>query len=139
MGTSEQVHDFEPGIKKSGLFWTIPIPATAADADLRDRRARYHMRGVPVPDFHDFGNAVSPHPTRQPGTASFEVQWAASGASRRIRDAAFGFTGVFWPAECHISFQVTDLRSGVVYHSLKDGQVTAGAGFGHERNGRFFS
>ena len=134
-----QVHDFEPGIKKSGLFWTIPIPASAADADLREHRARYHMRDVPVPDFHDFGNAVSPHPTREPGKASFEVHWTATGPRQRIRDATFGYKGVFWPAECHIDFHVTDLNSGVVYHSVSEGQVTAGAGFGHERNGRYFS
>ena len=27
----DQVHDFEPGIAPSGLFWTIPIPGDAID------------------------------------------------------------------------------------------------------------
>jgi hypothetical protein len=43
------------------------------------------------------------------------------------------------PAEVTIGFHVTDLRSGAVYHSLPDGQITVGAGIGHERNGVFFS
>jgi hypothetical protein len=43
------------------------------------------------------------------------------------------------PAAVTIGFHVTDLRSGAVYHSLPDGQITVGAGIGHERNGVFFS
>jgi hypothetical protein len=136
---SDQVHDFEPGIKRSGLFWTIPVASQAIDADLLQHRARYHLRDLAVPDFHDFLNAVSPNPARQPGRASFEVHWAANGPRARIRDATFGFVGAFMPAAVTIGFHVTDLRTGAVYHSLPDGQITVGAGIGHERNGVFFS
>ena len=42
------------------------------------------------------------------------------------------------PADMRISFVVSHDNSGVVYHSVPDGQVTAGGVIGHERNGRFF-
>jgi hypothetical protein len=55
---SVQVHDFEPGIKPSGLFWTMPVPANAATVDPATGQARYRLQNIALPDFHDFFNAI---------------------------------------------------------------------------------
>ena len=61
-----QVHDFNPGIRQSGLFWTTRIGHDAVDVlDLDD--ARMHRTHMAVPDYHDFLNSISPSPKTRPG------------------------------------------------------------------------
>jgi len=133
-----QFHDFSPGIRRSGLFWTTPVPGRSIDADLLQRRSRFHLHHRAMPDYHDFGNSVSPNPTSVAGHVTFDAHWVANGPRQRLRDTDFRYTGRFMPADMRISFTVSDDNSGVVYHSVADGQVTVGGVIGHERNGRFF-
>jgi hypothetical protein len=134
------VHDFEAGIRASGLFWTIPMPHETMQGRPRIGRARFHSRHLAVPDFHDFLNAVSPNPKSTPGHVSFDVRWRGDPAGRqRIRDKTFGFVGEFVPCRATIEFSVSDDRRDVVYTSVARRQKTVGGGIGHERNGRFFS
>jgi hypothetical protein len=97
------------------------------------------MNDVHIPDFHDFFNAVSPHPRRRPSVVDFDVEYTATGPQADIRDKKFGFTGQFAPADLHIEFAARNLDSDVSYHSVSDGQVTVGGGIGQERNGIFFT
>ena len=139
MGSFEgQFHDFNPGIRRSGLFWTEAVPTRSIDANLLAHRSRFHLRHWAVPDYHDFGNSVSPNPQSVPGHVTFDAHWTANGPRQRLRDTDFRFVGKFMPADMRISFTVSDDNSGVVYHSVQDGQVTVGGVIGHERNGRFF-
>jgi hypothetical protein len=135
---TSQVHDFEPGILPSGLFWTVPIkPRLVA---LRPARgsARFAASRMAMPDFHDFFNAVSPAPTSVPGHVTFDVRWLPDGAAQKITDATFGFEGKFVPSAATIRFAVCDDATGVTYTSDDAGQVTIGGGVGKERNGVFF-
>jgi hypothetical protein len=132
------VHDFEPGIKPSGLFWTIPVSDSAIDVDPGAGRARLRAANLAVPDFGNFGNAISPSPTSVPGHASFDVRWDGSGSPTRIRDTTFDFAGRFIGGNATIRFVVADDGSGVVYTSDAAGQTTVSAGVGRERNGIFF-
>lgn len=134
-----QVHDFEPGIRRSGLFWTIAVPDDAVHSNLPAGHARFHMRHKRIPDYHDFFNAVSPHPASRPGVVSFDVRWNATAPRSHMRDRTFGYRGVYAPAEVHIDFRAKDVHRNVVYHSRGDGQTTVGGGMGHERNGVYFS
>ena len=135
---SGQVHDFEPGIRRSGLFWTIPVSPLALHAAPAEGRARFRAHHLAVPDYHDFFNAISPSPTSKPGHVSFDVRWTGNTPRTKIRDKVFGFKGHFIAGDAQISFSSHDDGSGVVYHSDPDGQRTVGAGVGHERNGVFF-
>jgi hypothetical protein len=116
----------------------VPVPDRSIDADLLQHRARFHMRRRAMPDFHDFFNAISPNASSVPGHVTFDAHWTASGPRQRLRDSAFRFTGRFMPADMRLAFSVSDDNGGVVYHSVRDGQVTVGGVIGHERNGRFF-
>jgi hypothetical protein len=132
-----QVHDFEPGIRPSGLFWTTRIGHDAVEVqDLDD--ARMHKKHMAMPDFHDILNALSPSPKTKPGHVTFDVRWDGRDRRRRIRDNAFRFVGDFRPVEAHIRFEVSDDGSGVTYTSNAHGQKTVSGGVGHERNGVFF-
>jgi hypothetical protein len=136
--TSIQLHDFNPGIEPSGLFWTIPFDDDVFHARPRKGTARFHVRRLAIPDFGDFGNSVSPNPTSVPGHVRFDMRWLGGGARSHISDAAFGFAGTYVAGDIHVDFSARDDGTGVVYRSDPDGQVTVGGGVGRERNGVFF-
>jgi hypothetical protein len=132
------VHDFEPGIKPSGLFWTIPIDPSAIEVNQGTGQARFHVENLAIPDFHDFFNAVSPSPATVPGHVSFEVTWAGGGGRTKVRDTSYDFGGDYMTGPVTIEFSVSD-DGGPVITSDPGGQTNVGSpGVGHERNGVFF-
>jgi hypothetical protein len=133
-----QVHDFEPGIAPSGLFWTVPVPKSAVEASPGAGNARFHLQSFAVDDYHDFFNAISPSPTSQPAIVSFDVRWTGARPKTKLHDTTFGFEGDFIAGTATIAFTAQDVGSNVVYTSDPAGQTTAGSGVGHERNGIFF-
>jgi hypothetical protein len=134
---SNQVHDFEPGILPSGLFWTVPIAPSAIDVVPGQGRARLRASNMAVPDFHDFFNAISPSPTSVPSHVSFDVRWAGGGERSKIQDETFGFAGHYVGGDASIGFSCSNDGAGVVYTSDPGGQTTVSAGVGHEHNGVF--
>lgn len=135
---TQQVHDWEPGVEPSGLFWTIRLDDDAVEAHPGSGEARLHATAG-VRDFHDFFNAVTPGGASVPATVEFDVRWEGRGERSRIRDATFGFVGEFVAGAAHISFRATN--GGVVYTSDSAGQYTIDGvqpGVGTERNGIFF-
>ena len=145
--TTQQLHDFEPGIAPSGLFWTIAVSFGAVQVDPFAGRARMRGVHVAVADYHDFFSAISPNPSSTPSHVSFDVRWPGGGEKRRIRDGDFKFAGTYITSPTSISFTASNDRRGVVYSSDPHGQFNPtldqlGAGLpavGHERNGKFFS
>ena len=139
------MHDFEPGIEDSGLFWTIPISQSSLDVDQHKGRARLRADKLKIPDFHDFANAVSslppgPPPESTPSRVSFDVRWAGGGERTRLHDATYGFEGDFVTGEATISFTARNDGSDTVFRSDPGDQSTVGPpGVGRERNGVFFS
>ena len=136
---TQQVHDWEPGIAANGLFWTIPIAPGWAHIDPETGSARFRGRNVPVPDFHDFFNAVASGES-VPSHVDFDVTWTGTGDPQHIVDATFGFVGDYVPAQATITFTASQDGSGVVYRN--DSNVSAQSSpappvVGSERNGRF--
>ena len=140
MEAGDQKHDFEPGIAPDGLFWTIAVPAPAGAVSGASGNARFHMESLAIPDFGNFGNAISPHPNPPPvaSHATFDVQWRATGERQTVRDETFGFVGDFFPSEATISFAVSN-DGGPTWTSVAEGQTTVGSAVGRESNGVFFS
>ena len=134
---STQLHDFNPGIAPSGLFWTVRMDDDAFHARPRAGTARFRARRLAIPDFGDFGNSISPGDLR-PWPHQLRRPLARRGSPLHIRDAAFGFAGDYVAGDVRIAFTARDDGSGVVYRSDPDGQVTVGGGVGRERNGVFF-
>ena len=135
---TNQVHDFEPGIAPSGLFWTVPIDNSQMSAAPGAGRARFTVANMAVPDYHDFFSSISPSPTSIPSTVSFDVKWAGGGTRQKIHDATYGFEGDFVDGPATIDFTAQQDGSSVVYRSNPEGQITVSAAVGHERNGVFF-
>ena len=140
-----QVHDWEPGIVDSGLFWTIPMSPGSVKADPSTGRARMRVEALKIGDYHDFFSAVS-GATPLPSRVSFDVEWAGGGAPVHLRDETFTFVGDYVPGPATISFVASDDGSGITYWSDAEGQYNptleqGGAGdpaVGTERNGSYF-
>jgi hypothetical protein len=142
---TKQVHDWEPGIAPSGLFWTIPVEHHSVKADPRSGKARFHVPHVKVGDYHDFFNAISGG-TPIPSNVGFDVKWAGGGTPVHLRDETFTFEGDFVPGPATIRFVASDDKSGITYRSVDEGQYNptlaqGGAGdpaVGREQNGTYF-
>ena len=122
------------------MFWTRPVSPGAIDVAPGAGEARFRLDDVAIPDFFNFFNAVSNHPSPPPAPShvSLDVRWQGGGAHRKIRDRTFDFAGSFVEGPATITFSAKHDDSDVVYRSVADGQNTIYAGVGHERNGAFF-
>jgi hypothetical protein len=142
---THQVHDWEPGIADSGLFWTIPISPGSIKADPSSGRARFRVEALKIGDYHDFFNAVSGG-TPIPSRVSFDAVWEGGGSAVDLRNETFTFAGHYVPGPARIHFAASADGSGVTYRSVAEGQYNptleqGGAGeaaVGTERNGRYF-
>jgi hypothetical protein len=81
-GLTVQLHDYQPGIAPSGLFWTVPMPDAAFSR--QGHTARYKATDLPVLDsFVIFG------PDEVPGLVTFDMTFVASGPMRHLRPGSF--------------------------------------------------
>jgi len=138
---TQQVHDFEPGIAPSGLFWTVPIEPGAIKVDPATGEARLRVQALKIPDYHDAFNAfgIVPGPPPVPSRVSFDVRWAGHGEPVVQHDPIFGFEGQYVTGPATISFTAANDGGSVVYRSDAEGQTNPGPpAVGTEQNGVFF-
>ena len=135
----QQVHDWEPGIRPSGLFWTIPITPSAITVNRITDTATLKATNLAVPDYGNFFNAISPapDPAPVPSHVSFEVTWPGHGEVTEVDDDVFDFSGRFIVSDATIAFTASNDTAGVTYRSDPGGQINFDAGVGRERNGIF--
>lgn len=131
------MHDFEPGIAPSGLFWTIPIPESAISR--HGQSITYKLTNAPTPDFFVF---LGDHSV--PGTVSFSVTWTATSGVRHLTPGSSDPTD---PTNFEAEFRDA-VPTATFSGSNADGfSFTGSAGpegnlfseFGHEQNGIFLN
>ena len=133
MGLTSQVHDFNPGIEESGLFWTVRLDRGAVRVNLHDGTAALHVDDLDIEDYGNVVNALQDGPSVE-ATVSFDVNWSGGHEPLKISNHDLRFRGQYirnsatlvWSAAEHgFAFQSDPLASGF-------------AEIGHERNGVFF-
>jgi hypothetical protein len=129
------VHDFNPGIRRSGLFWTTQIPRDSVHVDVRDGEARMRVHALDMDDYFNLPNALFGD-REAPASVSFGVTWSSKVARERIRDEEQGFAGLFVTTDARMSFRARS--KGVTYRSSDASTTSPFAALGHERNGRLF-
>jgi len=140
---SQQIHDFNPGIKPSGLFWTMPIPRQSVEIDLEDRTARMHLEHWAIPDFTDIFNSAGltqPPLAPIPSIVSFDVRWRGKAAPVPFRDTTNHFVGDYVDSTATITWSAEQRATDFSFasHDAKDTTTVSGV-IGRERNGVFFS
>ena len=136
-----QIHDLNPGILPSGLFWTTAIDDDGIQVHLGKGAASMRAHRLPIEDYTDFGNALfGGGPAPVPGHVSFNVVWHGVDERVRIRntDPAIGiFAGEFVRNKAQMDWKATVGDFRFVSDPLET-SVSSFAEIGHERNGIFF-
>ena len=144
----QQVHDYEPGIAKTGLFWTVPVPreSIAYAADLST--ARFALSNLQIEDHHDFLNSIGLadpsikviHDTK----VSFDTRWEATeGPTTLTVDdpaAHLHYTGDFRKSRATIAWSAWEPSLHFAFATDSTPQTNPQpAVIGRERNGTRFS
>jgi hypothetical protein len=137
-GSGSQVHDYNGGIPKNGLFWTVQVPSTAFRMNSERTRASLSAEDCPVIDSFEFAG-----PNIVPATVDVDVSWAATGPVEALGngdsvppDDPSAFSGRFRPARATGSFSGKQLG----FRFRTDAGLSSDLGYaeiGSERNGAF--
>jgi hypothetical protein len=135
------VHDFNGGIRPSGLFWTVDLPDRAFRFTRNGRHAVLQAKDVPVVDSFTF--LPIPPVNVIPATVSFRVRWEATGPLMELGSGTAvpptdraAFLGRFREARATGSFSGREL--GFSFKSNPGASSDRGfAELGRERNGAF--
>jgi hypothetical protein len=132
-----QIHDFNPGITESGLFWTIPIPEDTIKVNFGAGKASFQASDVEVEDYHDVVNALMDGPEVD-AEVSWDIRWSHPMGRTKLRNAENGFTGQFAQTVAQIAWAgQTDTATFV--SDPAETSVNEFSLLAHERNGIFFS
>ena len=134
VGTN-QVHDFNPGIRSSGLFWTVPVKEESLQANFEDGRATLALSDFDLEDYGNLENALKDGPEVD-ASVSFNMSWTATGDAFNVSDPVHRFAGRYFLANVDISW--TGMEDGFEFTS-SPGVTNVKSVLGRERNGIFFS
>jgi len=134
---SGQIHDFNPGIRAGGLFWTQPVSADTLEVDLQRGTATLSQDDLDEEDYHNLHNALLDGPS-DPASVSFEMRWTAVESSMKVTDPVHKFTGKFRISTVEIAWSAK-VGSFVFVSDPPGSTVNVSSVIGRERNGVFFS
>jgi len=120
------IHDFNPGIAPSGLFWTAHVPVSSVEIDFGRTTASFRLKDFALLDTIPNVGAV----------VSLSMEWHGERAEIKVRDLVNGFAGSY--RECSATIQWSGEEAGFSFVSDPAGSsVTRFAEIGRERNGIF--
>ncbi|MGH3098293.1 MAG: hypothetical protein ACRDMV_20100 [Streptosporangiales bacterium] len=155
---TEQIHDYNGGIRPNHLFWTLLIASDAVDVDVGAGRARMAVTGLLAQDQATRVNAFTRYPGQRfpgygaPAYLDYRVDWFDVVDRYRLRKQKLDFSGRFVQTHARVAWSavqnatiVTDAHGAFASYGTDpvrfDGhssRETVFAVLGRERNGRFF-
>jgi len=124
----------------SGLFWTIPIPESAAQVDPGAGTASFHMANLAINDYGSIPNGLFHFAPPGHGRVSFDIEWSGVTSRQKVRNAdpMQQFGGEFATTGAHVTWSAYADDGTLLFESSDDGQKTIFSQVGHEFNGAFF-
>jgi hypothetical protein len=132
-----QIHDFNPGIAHSGLFWTIRAPHESVEVDLDDATASMKLSDVEIEDYHDLVNALKDGPS-VPADVSFHMHWSGVQQRVHLHDEQKKFDAHLIVDKATLAWSARTKHFKFV-SAPENTSTTVFATIGSERNGVFFS
>lgn len=133
---ANQVNDFNPGIRRTGLFWTTRLPQSSIDVDIDQAEASMNVDGIDVEDYHDIVNALQDGPS-EPAEVSYRIRWHHRLDRFTVRDKKNDFGGRY--VQTGATIQWSARKDGFRFRSDPASDSEAELAFiGRERNGKFF-
>jgi hypothetical protein len=133
---ANQVHDFNPGIPPSGLFWVQAVPEDALEVNLQAGTATLALTNLVEGDFHNVQNAILGG-AGDPGSVSFKMKWTTKSQPMNVTDQVNRFTGRFQISTVQIEWSAKAPNFTFVSDSAAT-TVDVASVMGRERNGIFF-
>lgn len=133
---SGQVHDFNPGIRPSGLFWIQPIDESSLSIDLEDGTATLSETNLVEEDFTTLHNSLTGG-SGVPASVSFKLAWTATESPINVTDSVHGFTGRFRIGTATLEWSATAPNFTFVSDPANLSRNVRSV-LGRERNGVFF-
>jgi len=137
VASGDQIHDFNPGIAPSGLFWTIRIPDESVEVDFDDARATMNLSDMQVKDFGTGLNSLLRGPSVK-SVVSFHIRWSGVNERVKTRDKTNRFVGNFIEDTATMAWSARRKDFKFVSDPANT-STTIFAEIGRERNGVFFS
>lgn len=131
-----QIHDYDPGITSSGLFWTIAFPEDSMDGNVEDAEASFKSSDLAIADYGTIINGLFHIAPPAAGMVSFDIRW--SGATNRGTYTNTGqrFTMDFVQTGAHISWHGS--TGSDTFHTTDGAQRVNFAQIARSRSGVFF-
>lgn len=90
----QQIHDFNPGIRQNGLFWTTIVGSDCVEVDFAAGTASLDVSHIQQKDFFNIENAILRNgPTPRQGRVSFRVEWTATSPPTSVDNPAQHYRG----------------------------------------------
>ena len=120
------IHDFNPGIAPSGLFWTAHVPMSSVEIDFGRTTASFQLKDVALLD--TIPNVAA--------TVSLSMEWRGERAEIDVKDLVNGFAGSYRECSATIEWSGDEADFSFVSDPARS-SVTRFAEIGRERNGIF--
>ncbi len=132
---TDQVHDFNPGIAASDLFWTRAVPMGSVAAQGASGSSSMVFTDSMF-DFFTIENALfGGGPTPVPASVSVDVSWSGATSRDAVEDDVNDFSYKFVESSAFMKWSVT---SGAATYMSSGPPTSVFAVVGKERNGVFF-
>jgi hypothetical protein len=133
VGLTSQIHDFNPGIRDSGLFWTLPIERGSVRISLGTGSAALHLADEDVEDYHNVVNALKDGPSVS-ASVSLDISWEQERERIKLRNSRIRFAGEYVRNTATLVWSASE--EGFQWRAKP--LASDFAEIGHERNGAFF-
>jgi hypothetical protein len=131
-----QIHDYDPGITSSGLFWTIAVSNDSVDADFDDAEAEFELTDLAIADYGSIANGLFHIAPPAPGKVSFNIRWSGATTRGSYTNAGQRFTMDFVQTGAHISWRGQTGTDS--FHTTMGTQKVVFAQVSQQRSGVFF-
>jgi hypothetical protein len=135
---NQQIHDFNPGITQTGLFWTSIVRHSNVRVDLNNGRATLEVSNLHMQDFFDLENAVIGGKGQPvPVVVSYRVEWTATGAATAFDNPDQQYRGQLSTAAAQMEWSARTPQFEFVSAPIET-STTDAALLGQESNGAFY-
>lgn len=133
---ASQIHDYDPGITSSGLFWTIAFPDDSVGFEFEDAEAEFKSSNLAIADYGNILNGLFHSALPAPGKVSFDIRWSGATNKGTFTNAGQRFTMDFVQTGAHISWHGS--TGGDTFHTTGGTQRVGFAQLARQRSGVFF-
>jgi hypothetical protein len=131
-----QIHDYDPGITDSGLFWTIAFPDDSVHAELHGANARFKVSKLAIADYGDILNGLFHSSLPAMGNVSFDIRWSGAKERGSYTNSGQRFRMEFVQTGAHITWSG---KTGTdTFHTTAGTQEIGFAQIARQRSGVFF-